>query len=134
MTQPTYPQPTQPSQRAYTPPAPPAKPKRRDWLDKDFTKFLSLTIIKIWWIVALITIALFTVGTLIGGTLLYSQSGEFNDLLVAVAAIPVGLLLAVLTRLFLEGVAVLFRIADNTAAIAGKQWSRGASDGVKVNL
>ena len=51
---------------------------------------------------------------------MYSQSKEFNDLLVAVAAIPLGLLFVVLTRLFLEGVVVLFRIADNTAATAGE--------------
>lgn len=105
-------------QRAY---GPGAEPKKATIFDVNFTRFLSLTIIKIWWVVALISIALGTVVAIIDGAISIFKDDGTRGFATVILAIPVGLLLVVLTRIFLEAIAVLFRIADNTSAMAARR-------------
>lgn len=86
-------------------------------LDLRFTRFLSLTLISVWWVVALIAIGIGAVVGVIAGFVQMGDSVGIGILWV-LGSIVGGVVLAVLTRLFLESVAVLFRIADNTLDIA----------------
>ncbi len=111
-------QPIQPQQMYPQPDSDPAK--KAGLLDIRFTRFLSLSLISVWWVVALILIALGVVFGVITG---FTRMGEetTSGLLLIVGAPIGGIIMAVLTRLFLESVAVLFRIANNTSELAKRR-------------
>lgn len=122
MTQPFEPQQTYPQ-----PPAPTAK--KAGLLDIHFTKFLSLSLISVWWVVALILIAIAAIVGIISGFTIMGSSGVEGEegsrpgwgLLLIASSVFGAPIAAVLTRLFLESVAVLFRIANNTSEIASRR-------------
>jgi hypothetical protein len=101
----------------------PRPQKEPGFLDIGFTQFLSLRLISIWWVLSLVLIGVSaTAGVSYG--LYYRMSLPWLPAWYGGAIIlgsVVGAVLAVvLVRLFLEGIAVLFRIADNTSRIADK--------------
>jgi hypothetical protein len=80
-------------------------------LDMKFDRFLTLWLVKALWGCALVFGALWLVGGIIYGI-------AENEIAMAFYT-PLGVVIAlVLLRIWLELVMVLFRIADNTAAIA----------------
>jgi len=93
--------------------------KRAGFFDVRFTKFLSVSAVSAIWIVALIVISAATViVALIGFYTMTTDFGAVIGLLVVVVAVVGGVLSTVLTRLFLEVVAILFRIGNHAAEIA----------------
>lgn len=82
--------------------------------DFSFQRFITLDILKF---VYMIQIGLITVGAL--GAVVSAFSQGFGMGIVGLIVIPVVWLLAlILARVYLELVAVIFRIADNTTAMA----------------
>src|SRR4051794_29380316 len=101
----------------------PRPQKEPGFLDIRFTQFLSLRLISIWWVLSLVLIGTSGAAGVSYG-LYYRMSLPWSPAWYGGAIIlgsVVGAVLAVvLVRLFLEGIAVLFRIADNTSRIADK--------------
>lgn len=100
--------------------APAASKAKAGLLDVRFTRFLSLSLISIWWVVALIVLSIGTVVAVVAGLLMLRDEG-LTGLLWVVASLVGGVVLTILTRLFLESVAVLFRIANNTSQMAANR-------------
>jgi hypothetical protein len=99
--------------------APPSQgPGGAGFLDIRFTRFLSLSLISVWYVLALVVIAIGTVVGVIAGFLRMGNDEAGLGLLTVLGSLVGGLVLVVLTRLSLEGIAVLFRIANNTSEIA----------------
>jgi hypothetical protein len=120
MTQPPTYQPAYEPTRAELPPK-----KRRDWLDVRFTRFISLQLISFWWMLSLIVIlACVVVGVITG----FFQDTVLDGAKWVVGSLVGGLVAAVLTRLFLEAVAVVFRIANNTSELV-KGWPSAVMNG-----
>jgi hypothetical protein len=104
---------------SYVPQQQPPRPPRSGFFDVKFTRFLSLTLISVWWVVALVLIAIATlVGVLTGLYQATTEDDVSGGLLVLAGSLVGGAFLAVLTRVVLESVALLFRIGDNTSQIA----------------
>lgn len=97
-----------------------APPQKAGILDVRFTRFLSLSLISVWWVAALVLIVIgMVVGIIVGLTRL--GESPLGGLLLIVGSLVGAVVAAVLTRLFLESVAVLFRIANSTSEIARKR-------------
>lgn len=108
---------SQPPEGYQPPQQQPAAPRKGGALDIGFTRFLSLSMVSVLWVVALIVSGLvIVVGTLIGLFTMTDSVGR--GLLTILGSIIGGVLGAILSRLFLEGVAILFRIGNNTSDIA----------------
>jgi hypothetical protein len=94
------------------------QPVKAGFFDVKFTRFWSLSVVTALWIVLLIWAALVAaVGTIIGIYFATTDSPIFGALIV-LGSIFAGVAIAIMSRLALEGVAILFRIGDNTATIA----------------
>ena len=120
MTQPPV-GPQQPYQQGPQPGLPPtaSNATRSGPLDVRFTRSLSLSLVSVWWILALIVFGLAgIIGMISGFIALANGDNTFLSLLIVIGSVGGAIVGIVLTRLFLESVAVLFRIADNTAAMA----------------
>jgi hypothetical protein len=107
----------------------PAHPqKKAGLLDIHFTKFLSLSLISVWWVVALVLILIAAiVGVIAGVSTMGSTNADgatnsLNGVLLIIGSLIGAPIAAILTRLFLESVAVLFRIASNTSDIAARRF------------
>jgi hypothetical protein len=87
-------------------------------LDLSFTKFVTIRIVKLLY---LLTLALFGIGWLVGVVTVAGQFGLFSFAgFLAVIGLSVMVVVeAIFARVGLELVVVLFRIGENTAAIAG---------------
>jgi uncharacterized protein DUF4282 len=105
--------------------------RKAGFFDISFTKFLSLSLIKVLWVVSIILIVLATVAGIVygisllgdeGGTLTDEETGlvtEDPDLtgrgvLILVLSPIWAAIQLILTRIFLELLAVVFRIESNT--------------------
>lgn len=98
--------------------APPGSRPSGGLLDLKFTRFLSLSLISIWWVVSLIAIGLAAVvGVIIGVVWAAGDRGALLGILLILGSLVGAVIAAVLVRLSLESVAVLFRIANNTSAM-----------------
>lgn len=92
-------------------------------LDIGFTRFLSLSLISVWWVIALVLIGIVALIIFIVG-IVWLVTGAASGLLLMVGAVIGAVVCAVITRLSLESVAVLFRIVNNTSEIAEATRSR----------
>lgn len=92
----------------------PDKPFFQSLFDLDFKSFIALRLIKVIYIIMLVVIALLAVVWLITGLV----SGEPGLIIGALIGVPiVAFLYVLLTRIYLEIVAVLFRIGQNTSTL-----------------
>ena len=90
--------------------------------DLSFSEFVTTSIVKFIYILMLGIAAIVSLGILFSGF----SSGSFMGVVGGVLFAPiVFLLIAVYSRVALEVVIVLFRIAENTARMAARQGSDG---------
>lgn len=82
--------------------------------DLSFTKFVTLSVIKIIYILGIVLLGLALLGFIIAGF----ANGFGSGLVALILAPVVGLLYLLILRVQLELIAVIFRIGDNTAATA----------------
>jgi hypothetical protein len=82
--------------------------------DLSFTKFLTIGVVKIIYLLGMVGLALVWFGIVVSG---FSQS-LVAGLFAIVIATLVALIYLLILRVWLELVVVLFRIGDNTSAIA----------------
>ena len=84
--------------------------------DVNFTTFITLKFIKVIYIVLMALIGLGTLFFMFSG---FAQ-GFLSGLITLVIGLIVGFLYLVLARIYLEVVALLFRIGENTSILAGQ--------------
>ena len=113
-------------------PQPQMDAKKAGFLDLSFTKFLSLSLIKLLWVISIILILLAAVAGMVYGVTLLDDTGSTPEpteenpfpeedpdltgrgvLILILSPIWAGIQL-ILTRVFLELLAVVFRIESNT--------------------
>ena len=98
--------------------APPTREKIVDLtplLDLRFTRFITVSIVKVLYVVGVAMVALTVLSWIIAG---FTQSVLVGFAMLVLS--PLFLLLGViLVRIYLEVLVVLFRIAENTAKMAG---------------
>lgn len=83
-------------------------------LDVRFTRFITVKIVQVLYVVGVAVIGLYTLGGVV-----MSFSAGFGTGVLGLILAPVVFLLSVLVlRVYLEVVAVLFRIAENTTRLA----------------
>lgn len=97
---------------------PPAREKIVDLtplLDLRFTRFITVSIVKVLYLVGVVMVALTVLTWIIAG---FTQGAMVGIAMLVLS--PLFLLLGViLVRIYLEVLVVLFRIAENTARMAG---------------
>ncbi|MEX1038586.1 MAG: DUF4282 domain-containing protein [Acidimicrobiia bacterium] len=81
--------------------------------DLDFKEFVALKFIKVIYVIAIVFVGLAGVG-------LFLVSVASNEYLTAILALVFLLFYLIAIRVWLEVIAVLFRIGDNTSAIRAK--------------
>ena len=86
--------------------------------DLSFNEFITTKIITVLYVCAMIGAGVWGLAILFGGFATKSFGGILTGLVLAPIAFLVGTILA---RIWLETLIVLFRIAENTAKIAGKE-------------
>jgi len=95
-------------------------------LDLGFTRFITVRVVSVLYVVGLALLAISALASIVTGFRGGIGTGIFS-LIVA----PLGFLLgALLLRVYLEIVVVLFRIAENTSAMAGRREGYGGASGV----
>lgn len=113
------PPPTYGAQSQYGAPPPRRTEQRRSFwsrlLDFSFEEFITPTIIKVLFIVAMVVIGLTVLGMIVAGFYTYGVAGIFW----LVGALIWGFVALLFARVWLELVVIFFRIRDNTEEIAG---------------
>jgi hypothetical protein len=82
-------------------------------LDFRFTQFITVRIIQVLYLVGIVIIALYTLAGVIG----VFQAGAVKGILALILSPLVFLISVLILRVYLEIIAVLFRIADNTSRL-----------------
>lgn len=96
--------------------------------DFSFRRFITIRVIRIMYILALVGISIATLGMLVTA---FEASAGLGILTLFIGA-PIFFVLALLAaRVYLELIMVIFRIAENTAAMAGAV-AEAKSDGPKT--
>lgn len=94
-------------------------------LDLGFTRFITVRVVSVLYVVGLALLAIGALASIVTGF----RGGVGTGILSLIVA-PLGFLLgALLLRVYLEIVVVLFRIAENTSAMAGRREGFGGSSG-----
>ena len=84
--------------------------------DLSFSSFITTKIIRVLYAIGIVLAGLLALGTLLGG---FASDGGGAAILGGVILAPVVFFLAVLAvRVYMEVIIVLFKIAENTSAIA----------------
>lgn len=84
--------------------------------DLSFTRFITISMIKIIYILAMVVLGLSWLGIVIGGL-----TQGFLPFLVALVVATIGAVLyLLLVRVWLELIVVVFRIGENTSIMAGR--------------
>ena len=113
------PPPSYGAQSQYGAPPPRRTEQRRSFwnrlFDLSFEEFITPTIIKVLFIVAMVVIGLTVLGMIVAGFYTYGVSGIFW----LVGALIWGFVALLFARVWLEVVVIFFRIRDNTEEIAG---------------
>lgn len=84
-------------------------------LDFRFTKFITVKIVQVLYLVGIVVIALYTLAAVIG----VFQTGAGKGIVALILSPLVFLISVLVLRVYLEVIVVLFRIAENTAKMAG---------------
>lgn len=85
--------------------------------DFSFTEFITVKIIKVLYIIGIVMAGLGALAFLIGGF----TKGFVAGVVMLIVSPLVFLLYVILIRMWLEVILVLFRIAENTSIMAGKE-------------
>jgi hypothetical protein len=101
---------TTPNERSDTAPNPLAL-----LLDFRFTRFITVRIIQVLYLVGIVIIALYTLAGVIG----VFQAGAVKGILALILSPLVFLISVLILRVYLELIAVIFRIAENTSRLVG---------------
>ena len=116
------------TQSTPTPPPPPTADFSA-LFDLTFTRFLTVGVIKIIYLLGIILVALAWLGMVIGA---FGAAGFLGGLLGIVIATIVAVVNLLILRVWLELIVVLFRIGENTARIAGALGSGPSTGGFPV--
>jgi hypothetical protein len=94
--------------------------------DLSFSSFITTKIIRVLYAIGIVVAALLALGTLLGG---FASDGGGAAILGGVILAPIVFFFAVLAvRVYMEVIIVLFKIAENTSAIA-QHVTRGEDPG-----
>lgn len=98
-------------------PAPPSIPLAplAPLLDFRFTRFITVKIVQVLYLVGIVVIALYTLAAVVG----VFQTGAGKGIVALILSPLVFLISVLILRVYLEVIVVLFRIAENTARMAG---------------
>lgn len=108
------------AQYGAAPPSPPPAAGRSFWnrlFDFSFEEFITPTIMKVLYIIAMVVIGLSVLGMIVAGFTSYGGMGVFW----LIGALIWGFISLLVARVLLEMIVVFFRIRDNTEEIATKK-------------